>query len=74
MVMRCWLFWGGSSLESMTVLGVTPLALWGSAQVLMVLTSSRMVIIRVANIFDAAKVNQLSVSKPTGALPTQKHP
>ena len=36
--MRCWLFLGGSSLESMTVLGVTPLAEWGSAQVLMVLT------------------------------------
>jgi len=43
MVMRCWLLQGGSSLESMTVLGVTPLALWGSAQVLMVLTSSSMV-------------------------------
>jgi len=40
MVMRCWLLPGGESFESMTVLGVTPLALWGSAQVLMVLTSS----------------------------------
>ena len=62
MVMRCWLLQGGSSLESMTVLGVTPLALWGSAQVLMVFTSSRMVIIRVANIFDAAKAISQSVS------------
>ena len=32
-------------------LGVTPLALWGSAQVLMVLTSSSMVMARRANIF-----------------------
>ena len=33
------------------MLGVTPLALWGSAQVLMVLTSSSMVMARRANIF-----------------------
>jgi len=48
--MRCWLLPAGSSLESMTELGVTPLALWGSAQVLMVLTSSSMVMERRANI------------------------
>ena len=51
--MRCWLLPAGSSLESMTVLGVTPLALWGSAQVLMVLTSSSMVMARRANICTA---------------------
>mmetsp|Transcript_19953 Transcript_19953/g.40443 ORF Transcript_19953/g.40443 Transcript_19953/m.40443 type:complete len:222 (+) Transcript_19953:24-689(+) len=38
--MRCWLLAGGSSLESMIVFGVTPLALCGSAQVLMWFTSS----------------------------------
>jgi hypothetical protein len=38
--MRCWLLPGGLSLESMTVLGVMPLALRGSAHVLMVLTSA----------------------------------
>jgi hypothetical protein len=62
MVMRCWLLQAGSSLESMTVLGVTPLALWGSAQVLMVLTSSSMVNLRMANIFPAQQATRHSVS------------
>jgi hypothetical protein len=51
--MRCWLLAGGSSLESMTVLGVMPLALWGSAQVLMVFTSSSIDMERRANIVTA---------------------
>ncbi len=51
--MRCWLLAGGSSLESIMVFGVTPLALCGSAQVLMVLISgtySSMVVRRRENI------------------------
>jgi hypothetical protein len=44
--MRCWLLPGGLSLESMTVLGVMPLALWGSAHVLMVFTSGHVLMRR----------------------------
>ena len=46
----------------MMVLGVTPLALWGSAQVLMVLISSSMVMARVANIFTCAGNSALVLS------------
>ena len=62
--MRCWLLPAGSSLESMTVLGVTPLALWGSAQVLMVLTSSSMVMARRENILQAQGARQATRQQP----------
>jgi hypothetical protein len=65
--MRCWLLPAGSSLESMTELGVTPLALWGSAQVLMVLTSSSMVMARRANICSVKIAAQHSQSPCSGA-------
>jgi hypothetical protein len=72
--MRCWLLPAGSSLESMTELGVTPLALWGSAQVLMVLTSSSMVMERRANICSTKIAAQQRQSPCSGAQPSLPAP